>query len=244
MCQLLGVCSNKKVDIELSLREFRHRGKRHSHGWGFGFYDEEKKEWIVIKKPRSLSEENIEKEPFNSKSKIIIGHVRLASCGKIVHENTHPFKKEEYIFAHNGTVSQIINLPDFELKTIKPEGETDSEYAFCYILEKIKENSERDIKEILKEEAEKIKNFGRFNFLFSDGNILYAYGDDSLYFCKRKFPFGYVKLKDDQFKIDLGGIKAKDEKAIIVATEPLTENEKWIKISGLKIFKDGEVLAK
>jgi glutamine amidotransferase len=139
-------------------------------------------------------------------------------------------------------VRKIINHQDFKLKTIKPEGETDSEYAFCYLLEKIKENSQKNIKEILQEEAEKIKKYGRFNFLFSDGDVLYAYGYDSLYFCERKFPFGYFKLKEEQFEIDLGEIKAQDEKAIIIATEPLTENEEWIGISGLKAFKEGEII--
>ena len=35
MCQLLGLSSNKEVDIQLSLREFSHRGKKNRHGWGF-----------------------------------------------------------------------------------------------------------------------------------------------------------------------------------------------------------------
>jgi glutamine amidotransferase len=100
MCQLLGICSNKKVDAKLSLREFRHRGKNNPHGWGFGFYDEKKNKWVVIKEPESLYDEDIKSEKFNFKSKIIIEHVRLASCGSISHKNTHPFTKENYIFAH------------------------------------------------------------------------------------------------------------------------------------------------
>jgi predicted glutamine amidotransferase len=60
-----------------------------------------------------------------------------------------------------------------------------------------------------------------------------------LYFRERKSLFGNVKLKGDQFEIDLGEIKAPDEKAIIIVTELLTENEKWIKISCLIAFKEG-----
>ncbi|RCK75111.1 MAG: hypothetical protein IGBAC_1247 [Ignavibacteriae bacterium] len=37
MCQLLGVCSNKYVDIAFSLREFSKRGKSNPHGFGFVF---------------------------------------------------------------------------------------------------------------------------------------------------------------------------------------------------------------
>ncbi|MBM4158162.1 MAG: hypothetical protein FJ216_05205 [Ignavibacteria bacterium] len=35
-------------------------------------------------------------------------------------------------------------------------------------------------------------------------------------------------------------IKDSDEKTIIIATEPLTENEEWEKIEGLKAFENGE----
>lgn len=37
MCQLLGVCSNKEVDVQFSLKEFQYRGKINNHGWGFAF---------------------------------------------------------------------------------------------------------------------------------------------------------------------------------------------------------------
>lgn len=237
MCQLLGISANKAVDIKLSLREFRLRGKTNYHGWGFAFC--EKENWKVIKAPMPLHRENIQEEKFRFKSKIIIGHVRLASCGDYAHENTHPFKIDNWIFAHNGTVTSIMNHPHFELGEWKPEGQTDSEYAFCYLLHKLNANSFRNVKTIIEQEAGKIKKYGEFNFLLSDGKNLYAYGDDSLFYVKRKAPFEFVTLRDDQYEVHLSEVKAPDEKAVIVATEPLTD-EKWIRISGLKIFKNGE----
>jgi len=243
MCQLLGLSSNKNVDIQLSLREFRHRGKRNPHGWGFAFYLDN--EWKIIKKPKSLAYEDIESQEFKFKSKIIIGHVRLASCGKKSHLNTHPFKQDKWVFAHNGTVKDIMKEEKFQLSKLKPSGETDSEYAFCYLLEKIgQEKDINKIAEILQREAEKIKKYGRFNFLLSDGKILYAYGDDELFFVKREAPFQEVTLKDDEYTLHLAEIKSSDEKAILIATEPFTKNESWPKISGLKMFKKGEEIEK
>lgn len=239
MCQLLGLSSNKEVDIQLSLREFRHRGYSNHHGWGFAFYSNG--EWKLIKEPRSLKNEDIESESFKFKSKIIIGHVRLASCGSRIHLNTHPFQIDGWVFAHNGTVDQIMKTSEFELRTIKPSGQTDSEYAFCYLLEKIGNNSEiKKIIEILKREAQKIKQYGNFNFLLSNGEVLIAHGDNSLYFVQRKAPFQEVTLSDDNFTVNLAEIKAPDEKAILVATEPLTTNESWKKFSGIKVFMNGE----
>lgn len=231
MCQLLGVISNKEVNIEYSLREFRHRGDINRHGWGFAF--SKGTEWILKKQPSSLANENLNNKDFKFKSKIIIGHVRLASCGNLCHENTHPFVINNWAFAHNGTVLEI---KDFPLKRYLPKGKTDSEHAFCYLLERIEE-SHSNKEKILKDEAEKIRKMGRFNFLLSNGKILYAYGDDALYYVERKSPFSFARLKDDDYEVHLSDIKAPNEKAVIVATEPLTTNEDWIKIYGLKIFE-------
>jgi len=48
-----------------------------------------------------------------------------------------------------------------------------------------------------------------------------------------------VKLKDVQYEINLAEIKKPGEVVTIVATEPLTSDEKWIRIEGLKIFENG-----
>ena len=57
MCQLLGVSSNKKVDIQFTIREFHHRGKGNPHGWGFAFH--QNGDWKIIKEPASLSAKDI-----------------------------------------------------------------------------------------------------------------------------------------------------------------------------------------
>ncbi len=241
MCQLIGLSSNKKVDIKLSLKEFRHRGRNNPHGWGLAFYENEKNNWKILKRASSLTKENIEEEKFNFKSKIIIGHVRLASCGGISHENTHPFSKENWVFAHNGTVSRIKSMQEFSLKYFTPEGETDSEYAFLYLLEKVKNLNElNSIFNLLENESKKIKAHGRFNFLMSNGKVLFAFGDDSLYFVSRKAPFDKIKLRNEDLDVDLNEIKDPDEQVVLIATEPLTENEEWERIIGLRVFKDGK----
>jgi len=194
--------------------------------------------WKIIKKPGSLSGEDITQGQFKFKSKIIIGHVRLASCGDTIHENTHPFNLENWVFAHNGTLNKFKNLL---LGKWEPQGDTDSEYAFCYLFAKLKTNSS-DIKDIIENGARDIKKFGIFNFILSDGKTLYAYGHDSLYYVQRKSPFGFAALQEDREKVHLSSIKAPDEKAVIVTTEPLTSNENWIQISGLEIFRNGNLM--
>lgn len=238
MCQLLGISSNKSIDIDFSLKEFRERGIINYHGFGFAFYTEESGVPKVFKKPSPLSKEDISKKEFRLKSKLIIGHVRLASCGNQSHENTHPFNRGKWSFAHNGTVKEI---KGFSLQNFEPEGETDSEHAFCFLLDRIYGRTDVvEICKVLRSEAEKISQLGTFNFLLSDGNYLFAFGHTALFFTKRQFPFREVTLKDSGYSLHLSEIKRLDEKAVIVATEPLMIEETWSKIMGLKVFKDGE----
>ena len=72
------------------------------------------------------------------KSRNVIAHIRKATQGKITLENSHPFSRElwgrQWIFAHNG------DLHDFQPELagrFTPVGNTDSELAFCYLLEQL-----------------------------------------------------------------------------------------------------------
>ena len=38
MCELLGICVNKNVNMGLSLRGFKNRSEYHPNGWGIAFY--------------------------------------------------------------------------------------------------------------------------------------------------------------------------------------------------------------
>ncbi len=169
MYQLLCISANKEVDVSFSLKEFKYREKQNSDEWGFAFFEND--QWKINKKPSSLCNQDITQKQFKFKSKIIIEHIRFASCGEKIHDNTHPFNIENWVFAHNGTANDI---KSFHLEKYKPQGGTDSEYAFCYLFGKIKVNLNR-ILEILKNESEKIKKYRYFNFLMSDGEFLYAF---------------------------------------------------------------------
>lgn len=60
-----------------------------------------------------------QKSNLNSKTRIVAGHGRSATVGKITTENSHPFtvkRKDEssLIFAHNGTLEIYQTLPDID----------------------------------------------------------------------------------------------------------------------------------
>ena len=71
------------------------------------------------------------------KALVSIAHIRKATRGVVALENCHPFSRrwgaQTWVFAHNGDLQGAIPLGDRYL----PDGSTDSEAAFCWILEQL-----------------------------------------------------------------------------------------------------------
>ncbi len=64
-----------------------------------------------------------------------IAHVRQATHGEVAIENTHPFVKGEWAFAHNGVFSSSESMRVALLGLVKFEGGTDSE-VLAYLLDR------------------------------------------------------------------------------------------------------------
>ena len=93
--------------------------------------------------------------------------------------------------------------------------------------------------------AGQIADFGTFNFMLSNGEVLFAYCSTSLHYVARAYPFSTAKLIDCDVSIDFSQHNHRDDRMIVIATQPLTSNETWIAFhSGeLKMFSDGQIRA-
>lgn len=244
---------NLPVRPSISFRGFRHRGKYNPHGWGIAFYPDESAQ--IIKEPIAAEKSSLSQFLQNYrevKSRIFVGHVRFASEGSVSYKNTHPFSRElggkEYVFAHNGTLSDYRSLKPGRFK---PVGETDSEYAFCYLLNCIEERNithwgAEDF-DWLAKVLKKINGHGHFNCIFSDGVHLFCYHDKSGYnglcFVQRKPPYDEIRLLDEDWEINLAEEKKPEQTGFIVATRRLTD-ESWedFKHGELMVFKEGKIV--
>lgn len=231
MCQLLGISSNREVDLAFSLREWRHRGCSNPDGYGFAYWDTA--QLYIIKRARDLWGENAERldEVRSKRSRTFLCHVRLGSVGEQDGRNTHPFKRvldgRHFAFAHNGTLCGY--REQLQLRQLSPEGDTDSEYAFLWLLEQLSGVAAESFSVQLQYLADKVQRFGRFNFLLSDGTTLWAYADNALHFIERRPPYGgeLVRLLQEGYTVALSDVKKSDERAILVATCPLTDESGW-----------------
>lgn len=253
MCELLSMSFNEPIMPSISFKGFRHRSEYNPCGWGFAYYPDNSAQ--VLKEPFKQKSSRLSRFLLNYdliKSRTFIAHVRLASVGSLSYNNTHPFQREldgrDFVFAHNGTLDDYQDLP---LGRFKPLGDTDSEYAFCYLLDEI---SNKNIKHWKKSDFEfiykvlkKINNYGRFNCIFSDGDHLFCYRDETGYnglsYVKRQAPFDIIRLTDEDYEIDLAKVKDTRHNGYVIATHPLT-NERWEEFdpAGLMVFKHGRLV--
>ncbi|MBA2690305.1 MAG: class II glutamine amidotransferase [Burkholderiales bacterium] len=238
MCQLLGMNCNVPTDICFSFQGFSQRGgltDTHKDGWGIGFFEGAGCRVFIDSKATidSPLAEFIKTYPIRSMN--VIAHIRRATQGAVALANCHPFVRElwgqYWVFAHNGDLQGFYPRLDGHYR---PVGATDSERAFCYLLEHLRNefsaapiNSTR-LYPLLKRLADEVRTYGRFNFLLSNGEVLYAYCSDHLYYVLRRSPFTTAHLVDQDVTVDFSTFAGPDDKVAVIATQPLTDNEEWV----------------
>jgi len=174
----------------------------------------------------------------------VVAHIRRATQGAVALANCHPFMRElwgqYWLFAHNGDLKDFYPRLDGQYRAV---GTTDSERAFCYILEHLRaEFSAAPLDSVrlyplLKRLATEISRYGRFNFILSNGQLLYAHCYDNLSYVLRRSPFTTAHLVDQDMTVDFSTLAGPDDKVAVIATHPLTDNEEWTEM------KPGELLA-
>ncbi|MCC2604173.1 class II glutamine amidotransferase [Planctobacterium marinum] len=257
MCELLGMSANVPTDICFSFCGLLERGGRtgpHRDGWGITFY--EGKGCRSFKDPLPSCDSEIAKlvKSYPIKSCSVISHIRQANRGKVSLENTHPFIREmwgrHWTYAHNG---QLSNYKDkLQSDIFQPVGNTDSEMAFCWIMDNIKKkypNRPKDMKPVFRYVAKlaaSLRELGVFNMLLSDGIYLMTYCTTKLHWITRRAPFGKATLIDTDWVIDFQQETTPNDVVSVIATEPLTGDETWQNMTQGEyvLFKKGEPILK
>lgn len=252
MCQLLGMNCNVPTDVCFSFTGFHRRGgatDKHADGWGIAFYEGAGCRLFIDTKPACESPvaQLVKTYPIHSLN--VIAHIRKATVGRVATENTHPFVREMWgrywAFAHNGT------LKDFKPHLAghyRPVGATDSERAFCHLLETLRaifpggQPDYQTLHTAIADIAAEARAYGEFNFLLSNSELLFAHCATNLSYIVRKAPFQKAHLLDEDYEVDLSTVTTPDDKVAVIATRPLTDNEVWTAMGAgeLLIFRDGE----
>ncbi len=243
---------NVPTDICFSFTGFQARGgvtDIHRDGWGIAFFEGKGVRLFLDPQPSCDSEVAKLVRHYPIRSLNVIAHIRKATQGPTGLENTHPFMRElwgrYWIFAHNGNL--IDYAPEFD-GSFLPVGQTDSERAFCHLLQTLRQRfpqgmpSHADLHAALEAFAAQTRQFGLFNFLLSNGDCLFAHRSTELHYVIRQAPFPVAHLKDEDVTVDFSEVTTPDDRVALIATLPLTDNETWLPlpVDRVAMFSEGE----
>jgi glutamine amidotransferase len=252
MCELLGMSANTPTDIRFSFAGLSQRGGRtgpHRDGWGIAFYERRGCRTFHDSAPSATSEIAKLVESHSVKSRTVIAHIRMATGkSKVCLENTHPFTRElwgrGWSFAHNGRLKGIKHWP---LGVYRPIGTTDSEYAFCWLMGRLRRrfpdppDKVQPFAEYLRRLCREIGKTGTFNMLLSDSRYLFCYCSTQLSWLTRRAPFGKARLIDREMTADFAELTTPKDIVSVIATQALTHDEPWraMEPGELAVFRYG-----
>ncbi len=261
MCQLLAMNSNNLADIGFSFAGFRARGgltDDHIDGFGIAYFE-----------PTGLRLYCDNRAAMDSPLAELISQTRVKAANTIVHlrksddqllSNAHPFTREiwgeAWVFSHNGkmTIKDVSSSDPIHQGMCKqgrsqyyiPVGDTDSEFAFCYLLNQLKDRFEhkpdaQTLHEFLTAQCRFLAQYGLFNCVMSNGEWMLAYANTLLFYVTRQAPFGSAALIDVDVTMDFETVNEASDVITVLATTPLTIDENWqqLAVNECIIFADG-----
>jgi glutamine amidotransferase len=184
MCRILGIVAAEQAEFRFCLREApRSLGalsREHPDGWGVAVFDAPRG-WVLGKQPLSaFADPRFGEVAGEARGEVLVAHVRRGTVGPVSLENTHPFQSGRWVFAHNGTITEVDRLRGASSATRLAEvlGSTDSEVFFAYLLSRLDSAGGADVDATLADAVMLVASrptFGACNFLLSDGMTLYAF---------------------------------------------------------------------
>ena len=258
MCELLGISSRRNTRLTFSLEALAARSGPLSttrDGWGAGFY--QGRDVDLFREPGAASDSPLVRllETQGPDTTLVISHIRHATLGAVKLANTQPFVRElagrTHLFAHNGHLPGISQNHQFSLDRFNPVGETDSEHAFCALMERMKvlwqsPSASPSIEErlaLVAAYAADLRQLGPANFLYADGEVLFAHGHRRIQSASGKIePPGLFMLsrqccrESDSFKAEGLSVASGYQEVVLLASVPLSD-ESW------RPLQEGEVVA-
>ena len=265
MCELLALSSSHPEHLTFSLHTLAARGGQGTStrdGWGVAFYQDV--DVALFREPFAAGDSELVRflESHGPSTQLAISHIRHATRGAITLANTQPFARElggrMHVFAHNGNLPGIDESALLTAGPYRPVGQTDSELAFCALLARLHSlwtgvtPPSLDARaSLLTAFAADLRPLGPANFLYADGDVLFAHGSRRIQGATGRIaPPGLWLLQrhcrpGDAAPDCSGGvvIGAGERSVVLIASVPLSDDA-WRPLSEgeLVVVRDGEVI--
>lgn len=267
MCELFAYSSRVPARVRFAFREFAQHGGPHAanpDGWGAAYFEGVDAHVLREAQPALSSAfvSVLEKHDFHSR--LVIAHIRRASRGAVALVNTQPFARElfgrRHVFAHNGDLPDINHALPLPHTPHRPMGQTDSEHAFYVLMDELialdAAGGGGDLKrriDLVAGFAARLRTLGPANFLYTDGDLLFAHAHRRLSHPGNTWVAGLHMLSREaasEHQVHASGlhIHGQDDKpapAVLLASVPLTP-EVWEPLpeNTLLVLQHGRLLAR
>ncbi len=256
----IDVISKPYIDFPRNIT-VTHQGRKVG-GSGIGWYPGDDNAAIVIKDPKSFADLGRpqiidDKTTFNSTTFVM--HLNGASWNPIP-QDTEPYSKtvgkRDWLWMHQGTLDlQKLRKKNsqFHENFYEPVGNTDSELAFCIILNRIMRLKVKKLAEVgwdrLHDWFKELNELGSANFFLSDGKNMVVYrgldGANALYKERIKPPYEKIELNcaDAGFVLNFNKEDDNLRTVCIFSTLPVTTDgiNKEMKKGQMVVAKNGTI---
>jgi glutamine amidotransferase len=179
MCRVFGCVAAEPASIRHELVEAENplirQSEEHDSGWGMAVYGRANGlDPQCVRFARAAFADDGFVAATELTGRIFNVHVRRATMGGLAPENTHPFCLGSYSLGHNGTILRYPRLLEHP-SVAAPRGDTDSEAFFNFLMTIY--DAGDPIGSLRRAIATTVERspFSGLNFLFSDGDRLFAY---------------------------------------------------------------------
>jgi predicted glutamine amidotransferase len=232
MCRILAIAAAEDLPPAIKsrlLRDFfRSFAETYSGGWGIAYFTDEGP--IVFKEPIKATDSFAMPGAIRrTEPGFILAHVRNPTQGDRNVLNTHPFQKDGWLFAHNGTLGDPEGLKARLLERYSETllGGTDSEILFHYLLQRMEQADDveggilRAIRDLSRDPGEGTSSL---NFVLTDGHSIFALR--KAFMNDEKYPMNFARL--DSLATVGGKVALEDHlssAATVISSEPFTPGE-------------------
>ena len=243
------------VNVSLpKLAELAESGT-YNDGWGIGFY--EGSDVRLIKDSAAVGDSEWIQfiANHNLRSRLVIAHTRKATRGTSSYPNAQPFVRElagrVHLFAHNGDLPGIFKSKAFQADRSTQLARPTPNSPFVFFSTKWRRSGRRQMQcrrcardfEIVSSFAGKLRKLGPANFLYSDGDMLFAHGHRRMHADTGKIEAPGLVSAQRRCQHDTVGsaasglsIRGDNQQVALFASVPLT-NELWSPLA------EGELVA-
>jgi len=264
MCELLAISSRQATRLSFSLAALAERttpGHSARDGWGVAWYED--REVVLHREAQPASDSPLARRLASASppTTLAISHIRHATRGARTLANTQPFVRElggrSHVFAHNGDLPGLAGDPRYTPGRFQPVGDTDSEQAFCALLARLAplwQAGTPGLQERLDAVADfaaGLHAYGPANFLYADGEVLFAHGHrrlqpdgriaaPGLHWLQRRCAQESEPLQADGVCVGCGY-----QQVLLLASVPLSD-EPWLALAEGETVavRGGELLAR